>query len=129
MVHEMHHIVALNRSAWKEYVGVGLVASVLVGAVLLVRAHESSIASFIDRHAAVGLALYLLLNVLDAVVAPGATLPLIPVASRVWGRTPAALATTAGWTAGSMVAFMIARRWGYPIVRRLTSMRRVREAK
>jgi uncharacterized membrane protein YdjX (TVP38/TMEM64 family) len=121
------HIV--NRSAWGKYASFAVLASILVGAALLVRAHESAIATFIDHHAVPGLGLYLLLNVLDAIAAPGATLPLIPIASRVWGRTPAALATTIGWTAGSMAAFVIARRWGYPIVRHLTSIRRVREAK
>jgi uncharacterized membrane protein YdjX (TVP38/TMEM64 family) len=60
------------------------------------------------------------------VLAPGATLPLIPVAVRAWGRVPAGLVTTAGWTTGSLVAFLIARRWGYPLVRKLTSLDRVR---
>ena len=82
-----------------------------------------------DQHALFGFFLYLMLNILDAVLAPGATLPLIPVASRVWGHVLAALATTAGWTAGSLIAFLIARQWGYPIVQKLTSMRRVRALK
>ena len=69
--------------------------------------------------------LYILLNILDAVLAPGATLPLIPVAAHVWGPILAALATTAGWTAGSLIAFLIARRWGAPLVRKLTSLQRV----
>ena len=110
----------------KDHLRLALVAAVLGGAMLVVRGHEQAIGGFIDRHAFLGLFLYLSLNVVDALVAPGATLPLIPVASRAWGRAPAALATTAGWTAGSLVAFMIARRWGYPVVQRLTSMKRVR---
>ena len=73
-----------------------------------------------------GVAVYIVLNVLDAVIAPGATLPLIPIAARAWGRVPAALVTTVGWTAGSLVAFDIARRWGAPIVKKLTSMERVK---
>jgi uncharacterized membrane protein YdjX (TVP38/TMEM64 family) len=71
-------------------------------------------------------AVYILLNIIDAVVAPGATLPLIPIAVRAWGHVPAALVTTIGWTAGSLVAFYIARRWGSPIVKKLTSMERVK---
>ena len=49
------------------------------------------------------------------------------VAARAWGRVPAALVTTAGWTLGSLIAFLIARRWGYPIVKRLTSRERIRQ--
>jgi uncharacterized membrane protein YdjX (TVP38/TMEM64 family) len=104
-----------------------LVGAVLVGAILIVHGHTDVIGTFIDRHTGWGLLLYLLLNVLDAVLLPGATLPLIPVATTVWGPIPAALATTAGWTGGSLIAFLIARRWGAPLVRRLTSMQRIRD--
>jgi uncharacterized membrane protein YdjX (TVP38/TMEM64 family) len=114
------------REYWKEYLWLAIVGGILITAVFLVRKHEDWIGRFIERHTFWGVFLYLILNVLDAVLAPGATLPLIPVASQVWGRVLAALATTAGWTLGSLIAFLIARRWGYPIVRKLTSIRRVR---
>src|SRR5438045_633263 len=65
----------------------------------------------------------------SVVDAPGATLPLIPGAAHTWGRFWAALLTTAGWTTGSLIAFLIARRWGAPVVRRLTSMERVKRLK
>ena len=97
-----------------------------MAAVLLVRAHSTELTRFVDRRPIVGGSIYLLLNVLDAVLAPGLTLPLIPVAARAWGPIPAAIATIAGWTTGSLVAFLIARRWGYPLVRKLTSIERVK---
>jgi uncharacterized membrane protein YdjX (TVP38/TMEM64 family) len=81
----------------------------------------------VEQRRLLGGCVYFALNVLDAVLAPGATLPLIPVAARVWGPVPAAILTTAGWTAGSLVAFLIARRWGYPLVRKLTSIERVKQ--
>jgi len=112
-------------SRTREFVTLAAVAAVLVSAVFIVRAYAAPIRDFIDRHTFWGLFLYLLLNIVDAVVAPGATLPLIPVAVRVWGRVLAALATTAGWTSGSLIAFLLARRWGVPLVRRLTSLSRV----
>jgi len=99
---------------------------VLVGALFTVRRFAEPIRGFIDEQAFRGLFLYIALNIVDAVVAPGLTLPLIPIAVRAWGRVPAALATTAGWTAGSLIAFLIARRWGYPVVRKITSIERVR---
>jgi len=117
----------VTTSARKEYGWLALIATVLITAVFLVHGHNESIGHLMDRHAVLGLVLYILLNILDAVLAPGATLPLIPVASQVWGRVLAALATTAGWTSGSLIAFLIARRWGSPIVQKLTSIRRVRE--
>ena len=115
-----------TRSRAREYVSLVSVAGVLVGAVFTVRRFAEPIRAFINGHAFWGLFLYITLNIVDAVVAPGATLPLIPVAVRVWGHVVAALTTTAGWTAGSLIAFLIARRWGYPVVRKITSIERVR---
>jgi uncharacterized membrane protein YdjX (TVP38/TMEM64 family) len=111
----------------REYVWLALLAAALIAALVLMRAHAKDIVQLINQHPFWGLSLYVILNVFDAVMAPGATLPLIPVAARVWGRVPAALITTAGWTLGSLIAFLIARRWGYPIVKKLTSRRRIRE--
>jgi len=118
---------ALIRS--KEYAWLAIIAGVLLAAIFLTRAHADSIKAFIDHHSGSGFFLYILLNILDALIAPGATLPLIPVAVHAWGRIVAALVTTVGWTAGSLLAFLIARRWGYPIVRKMTSMERLRGAK
>ena len=104
-----------------------ILGAILIGALVVVRMHSDGITRFINHHPFWGVFLYLILNVLDAVIAPGATLPLIPVAARAWGRVPAALVTTAGWTLGSLIAFLIARRWGYPIVKKLTSRERIRQ--
>jgi uncharacterized membrane protein YdjX (TVP38/TMEM64 family) len=113
----------------REHVSLAIVGLVLIAAILLVRAYADSIKVFIDQHTFWGVFLYILLNIADAVVAPGATLPLIPIAVRVWGRVVAALLTTVGWTTGSLIAFLIARRWGAPIVKKLTSMERLRRMK
>jgi uncharacterized membrane protein YdjX (TVP38/TMEM64 family) len=112
-----------------EYVWLAAIGGILIAAVLLTRAHADAIETFIGRKPVWGFFLYILLNILDALIAPGATLPLIPVAVHVWGRVIAALITTIGWTAGSLIAFLIARRWGYPIVRKITSIERLRGMK
>ena len=113
----------------KEYLWLFVVGAALIGALVVVRANADAIRSFIDANPFWGVFLYILLNVVDAVIAPGATLPLIPVAAHAWGHIPAALITTAGWTAGSLIAFGIGRRWGAPIVRKLTSMERLRRVR
>jgi len=117
------------RSVRREYVWLAIVGVVLIAAIVLVRADDDAIKSFIDRKPFWGVFLYIALNILDAVIAPGATLPLIPVAVQVWRPVPAAIVTTIGWTSGSLIAFLIARRWGYPLVKKLTSADRVNEVK
>jgi len=114
------------RSQIRGYLSLAAVVAVLISAVWLARAHADALKAFIDQHPVKGVLVYIVLNVLDAVLAPGATLPLIPIVSRAWGHVPAALVTTIGWTAGSIIAFFVARRWGAPVVRKLTSMERVR---
>ena len=113
----------------KEYLWLSAVGAVLISAVFVVRAHSTSITAFIEENPIQGVCLFLVLNLLDAVLAPGATLPLIPVAAHAWGHVWAAVVTTAGWTAGSLIAFSIARRWGSPLVKKLTSMDRLRQMK
>ena len=71
--------------------------------VFIVRTFAEPIRKFIDEHTVWGLCLYVSLNIVDAVAAQGATLSLIPVAARVLGPVAAALATTAGWTAGRFI--------------------------
>ena len=117
------------RSARREYLWLAIVGTVLIAAIVLVRANDDAIKSFIDRKPFWGVFLYIALNILDAVIAPGATLPLIPVAVQVWRPVPAAIVTTIGWTSGSLIAFLIARRWGYPLVKKLTSADRVKQLK
>ncbi len=115
-----------TRSGRREYVSLAVIGTVLICAVWLARSHAESLKQFIDHHAIAGIVVYIVLNILDAVIAPGATLPLIPIAAHVWGRVAAAVITTVGWTAGSLIAFYIARRWGSPLVKKLTSMERVK---
>jgi uncharacterized membrane protein YdjX (TVP38/TMEM64 family) len=112
-----------------EYAWPAVIGGVLIAAVFVTRAQADAIKAFIDRKPSWGVFLYILLNIADALIAPGATLPLIPVAVHAWGRVVAALVTTVGWTAGSLIAFLIARRWGYPIVKKLTSLERLRGLK
>jgi uncharacterized membrane protein YdjX (TVP38/TMEM64 family) len=111
----------------REWISLGTVAAMLVAAVWFVHQYGAQIRSFIDQHPVSGVVLYLVLNIIDAIAAPGATLPLIPVAAHTWGHVGAALLTIAGWTAGSLIAFVIARRWGAPVVRKLTSIERVKQ--
>ena len=117
------------RSVRREYFWLAIVGAVLIASLVLVRANDDAIKSFIDRKPFWGVFLYIALNILDAVIAPGATLPLIPVAVQVWRPVPAAIVTTIGWTSGSLIAFLIARRWGYPLVKKLTSADRIKHLK
>ena len=75
-----------RQSSRKDFLWLALVGGVLIGALLLARAYSEPLSQFIEQHPFWGVFLYILLNIVDAVIAPGATLPLVPVAANAWGR-------------------------------------------
>jgi uncharacterized membrane protein YdjX (TVP38/TMEM64 family) len=54
----------------------------------------------------------------STVIAPITTLPLVPVIAPFLGPFTTALASIFGWTAGAVVAFLIARYGGKPLLRK-----------
>lgn len=73
----------------------------------------------------VGMVLYVLLGVVAVVIAPISTFPLLPVAVSLWGPFWAASLSIIGWTLGSVIAFVLARRYGKPIVERFADVSEV----
>lgn len=71
-----------------------------------------------------GMAGYVAIAVLATVVAPFTALPLMPLAAALWGPLITALLTIAGWTLGSVLAFLLARTYGRPLVERVIPLER-----
>ncbi len=69
-----------------------------------------------------GLIVFVLLNFVGIIVAPVTVIPLIVIVTSVWGGLIAAIATLIAWTLGSVVAFLLARKIGVPVVGRFISM-------
>jgi uncharacterized membrane protein YdjX (TVP38/TMEM64 family) len=72
-----------------------------------------------------GMFAYVVLAVLATVVAPFSTLPLIPIASHLWGWFATALLSILGWVIGSQIAFWIARHWGKPFLQKFLALERI----
>lgn len=72
-----------------------------------------------------GMLIYVLLAFVAVVIAPISTIPLIPLASNMWGWKIAGGLSIIGWTLGSLVAFILARRYGEPIIRKIISLDRL----
>jgi len=69
-----------------------------------------------------GQLLYFVISLLSVVLAPCNTLFLLPVAAAAWGPFTAATLSIAGWTAGSIIAYLIARRYGRPLVSKIVDL-------
>ena len=74
-----------------------------------------------------GPAVYIFLLFLSVVLAPLAALPLIPVASAVFGPFLAGLYSVIGWALGALVAFQIARHFGRPILSKFISLENIKK--
>jgi len=68
---------------------------------------------------------FISLAFLVVVVAPLTIIPLIPVASVVFGPFWAGLYTIIGWFLGSIVDFIIARKFGKPVLKKFVSLKTV----
>ena len=85
---------------------------------------------FVEENPFWGLFLYLLIGMIDVIViSPGISLPLIPVAGRIWGSFPAAILILTAWSAGSSLAFILVRIYGLSFVTKFISLQKLENFK
>lgn len=80
--------------------------------------------SWIGQHRVLGAGIYFVLVAASVVLLPFSSLPLLPLATRSYGVMLTALLSAAGWWAGCLIAFQIAR-LGRRYLERITSMEAV----
>src|SRR4030042_6483979 len=80
---------------------------------------------FFSDNVAIILLFYLAILVAEAVIAPINTMPLIPLASAVFGWWQAAIYTLIGWTLGAFVVFIISKKYGKLLIRKLVSLEKL----
>ncbi|OGN17328.1 MAG: hypothetical protein A3C88_01610 [Candidatus Yanofskybacteria bacterium RIFCSPHIGHO2_02_FULL_50_12] len=88
-------------------------------------AYFDALEDFALAHPVAGPFIFISIEIIDVVFAPGSTLALVPIAGRLWGPWLGTLFTMIGWVAGSFLAFFFAHRFGRPWVRRLVSARKL----
>ncbi|MEA3329332.1 MAG: VTT domain-containing protein [Nanoarchaeota archaeon] len=74
-----------------------------------------------------GMIVYIGIVISSIVLAPVTIMPLIPLASALWGWIMAAVLTIIGWTIGATIAFFLARKYGAPLVRKIVSLEKLDE--
>jgi len=88
----------------------------------LVQRNFNSLRNLIVGFGIYGMLAYILLLIIGVVVAPISVFPVIPLVSRLYGWFIAGILSIVGWTLGSLIAFIIARNYGSPLVRKLVSL-------
>lgn len=69
----------------------------------------SPLEAWIEEHAVLGAAVYLVAVAASVVLLPLSSLPFLPFAAHLYGVWLTALLSAAGWWAGSLIAFQVAR--------------------
>jgi uncharacterized membrane protein YdjX (TVP38/TMEM64 family) len=84
----------------------------------------SGLESWIAEHPVLGAGIYVVLLAASVVLLPFSSMPLLPLATRCFGVGLTALLSAAGWWAGCLIAFQIAR-LGRRYLERMTSLEAV----
>ena len=72
-----------------------------------------------------GYAAYVLSLIIAIVAMPVTVMPLIPMATMVFGPFTTAILSIIGWTLGGLLAFLVARHLGRPVIERFASLEKV----
>lgn len=110
-----------------EVVGVIVVTALFTTALFVSRQYGETIQNIVFFDGPLGMLLYALISFLGVVLAPAAALPFLPIAVSLWGSVATALLSIAGWGSGSVVAFVLARRFGKPFVGKFMSIKRAEQ--
>lgn len=70
-----------------------------------------------------GMSVYFILINLEIVLGFASLIPLIPVASSIWGSLTSFLLVWSGWTLGSLFILIISRRIGIPLLEKFSSVK------
>ncbi len=103
---------------------IALLAVFFVLAVFLTQSYQEEIVKYLD-FGYLGMLIYVLLGITSTVIAPVSTLALIPIATALWGGLVTALLNTTAWTLGAVIAFLISRRYGKPLVEKYSNLEKI----
>lgn len=110
----------------KSLISIGIIAVLFVALSYLVQTHLGFFEKYIG-YGFFGMAVYVFVTIIAIVIAPVSTLPLVPVASNLFGWQVTALLSILGWVLGAMIAFILARVYGVKLVRRLVPLGKINE--
>ena len=90
-----------------------------------VQENISNIELWVGEFQFLGFFIYSFFGFLTTVIAPISSVPLVPIASNLWGWEIASILNVVSWTTGSYIAFLLAARFGRPIIKRFVSLEKI----
>jgi uncharacterized membrane protein YdjX (TVP38/TMEM64 family) len=108
----------------KSFIGLLIILGLFILSSYLVRENIDLIKDLIGNDF-LGILIYILITITAIVIAPISMMPLIPIASNIWGRVPTAIILIFGWTLGSIIVFYISRKYGVPLIKKFVSLEKI----
>jgi len=112
----------------KAGLAVGFIIALFILSSYIANLYIDELKDFAFSNYKTGVLVYIFIFTLSIVIAPISSLPLIPLASNVWGWQLAAIYSVVGWTIGDIIAFLLSRKYGKPLIKKLISLKEVERA-
>ncbi|MBU2104213.1 MAG: VTT domain-containing protein [Nanoarchaeota archaeon] len=114
------------KSETKSIIGLLLIVIFFVFFSYLVQTNLKFVESLIVNDF-LGIFVYVFLAIMSVVIAPVASVFLMPVASNLWGVFLTGILSIVGWSIGSYIAFVLARKYGIDLIKRFVSLEQIYE--
>ena len=108
-----------------EILSIVSIIVLFVVSTLFAREYQSELELLVQSDGALGMFLYVLIDIFATVVAPISALPLMPIGVSVWGWVTTALLSIVGWVLGSQIAFYLAQKYGKSFIQKIVSLEKI----
>ncbi len=114
----------MNKDKLNAFLGIVLIVVLFIGSSYIAQ-HSLNSINLDETNNFIGMIIYTIIVILSIVIAPVSVMPLIPLASKLWGWPLAGLLSIIGWTIGAVIAFLLARKYGVPLVAKFIPMKKI----
>lgn len=111
----------MNSEKLKAFFGISIIVILFILSSYFVKENIDFVESLIGNNL-IGILIYILITIVAIVIAPISMMPLIPIASNVFGWFYAGIFNIIGWFIGSVIVFFISRKYGIPLIKKFVSL-------
>ncbi|MFZ2303501.1 MAG: VTT domain-containing protein [Minisyncoccia bacterium] len=115
-----------NKKRIGTIVGIITILVLFIGVSFYSQLYGNKILNFVGTESGNSKALYVFITIFSVIAAPISTLPLVPLASHLWGFATAGILSIVGWVIGAQIVFFLTRQFGKPLVERIFHFKKLR---
>lgn len=108
----------------KSFIGIIIIIILFILSTLIVQKYLDFFNQYFDI-GFLGMVIYVVIVVVSIVIAPISSFPLIPLAANLWGWVFGAILNIVGWTIGGYISFILARKYGVPLISKFVPIKRI----